>query len=563
MAQQDFTGKFWPIANANASEVVPGAAILQTRNGLDEPITLAGNMVFDSVSGLWVPVSEANPLPTKATLTGQRATEVLLHNATQADDPGTVVELNGTPFVLLDVHQCIRADLTVQVRYDDGDWQTVATQSMHTGTRAERIDAPGIYAVKTAGWDELRAVATCRPAGTVTAYARLLQSPPEIIVRDTPSWRPLRPNPYRPESALFRNTNSGAPAAAPWLPEGVIYGHSGSSIRKSTDNGETFSNLKSLDGGVNVQGVYALPNGMILVPTNDGRVYRYDEDTDTLEEVFDTGGGSNRRASADLQSIQVFENYVLFAEYGPNNVADNPRFVYLSDNYGAPDSWQTIFEGPVNAEAPAPNSWHMHGAIYDPYRHVVWVVNGDTPPNSNVWWTRFGEWDNWRKVYEDGQCPNQWTTVYALPNCVLFGSDNFHTGYWRYVPPARGMSDEEKVHLEPAFIVDRHFNGLEPIAVRGLVTYGKNAALYFGFSIRRDDTVSPPIIYGTADGYNFYPVWIGPETTTNSVNVYCGINGISGITADGWVVAGWIHRPEGQSTPTNLIRFKEPEWVPF
>jgi len=67
MAQQVFS-QFWPLGQSSPTESIPGAAILQTRDGKDEPITLAGNMVFDSTSGLWVPVSQANRLPVEATL---------------------------------------------------------------------------------------------------------------------------------------------------------------------------------------------------------------------------------------------------------------------------------------------------------------------------------------------------------------------------------------------------------------------------------------------------------------------------------------------------------------
>src|SRR5690606_9951946 len=62
MSQQVFD-KYWPLGNASAQEAIPGTAILQTRDGKDEPINLAGAMVWDAGSSLWVPVSENNPLP--------------------------------------------------------------------------------------------------------------------------------------------------------------------------------------------------------------------------------------------------------------------------------------------------------------------------------------------------------------------------------------------------------------------------------------------------------------------------------------------------------------------
>lgn len=60
---------YWPRGRVSENEKIPGTAILQQRDGKDEPITLAGNMVL--VGNLWVPVSAANRLPVDATLSGR------------------------------------------------------------------------------------------------------------------------------------------------------------------------------------------------------------------------------------------------------------------------------------------------------------------------------------------------------------------------------------------------------------------------------------------------------------------------------------------------------------
>lgn len=65
MAQQRFIDKSWPLGLNGAGELIPGAAILQERDGKDEPITPIGHMVFDPTKGeggLWVPVDQSNPL---------------------------------------------------------------------------------------------------------------------------------------------------------------------------------------------------------------------------------------------------------------------------------------------------------------------------------------------------------------------------------------------------------------------------------------------------------------------------------------------------------------------
>lgn len=50
-----------------------GVAVGQTRNGVEELITLAGSMVWDSAASLWVPVSAAKPLPVGGSPDGSAA----------------------------------------------------------------------------------------------------------------------------------------------------------------------------------------------------------------------------------------------------------------------------------------------------------------------------------------------------------------------------------------------------------------------------------------------------------------------------------------------------------
>src|SRR5690606_18084647 len=101
MSQQVFD-KYWPLGNASAQEAIPGTAILQTRDGKDEPINLAGAMVWDAGSSLWVPVSENNPLP--IALSGRLPawsphSGVLVHNAITVNanqlSPSVPVDVTG------------------------------------------------------------------------------------------------------------------------------------------------------------------------------------------------------------------------------------------------------------------------------------------------------------------------------------------------------------------------------------------------------------------------------------------------------------------------------------
>lgn len=63
MAQQIFD-KHWPLGKNGANELIPGAAILQTRDGKDEPITLSASFQLGE-GGLFLPTGKDNPLETR------------------------------------------------------------------------------------------------------------------------------------------------------------------------------------------------------------------------------------------------------------------------------------------------------------------------------------------------------------------------------------------------------------------------------------------------------------------------------------------------------------------
>src|SRR5690606_29752964 len=64
--------KYAQMVKVDSVDLIPAAIVAaQTRDGKDELIVGAGAMVFDSGSGMWLPVSAANRLPVEATLTGR------------------------------------------------------------------------------------------------------------------------------------------------------------------------------------------------------------------------------------------------------------------------------------------------------------------------------------------------------------------------------------------------------------------------------------------------------------------------------------------------------------
>lgn len=88
MSQQIFD-KHWPLAKNGANELIPGAAILQTRDDKDEPITLAAAVQWDESSGLFLPTHKENPLEVRV-----RELEAKLDELKQTIESG--VQLKGS-----------------------------------------------------------------------------------------------------------------------------------------------------------------------------------------------------------------------------------------------------------------------------------------------------------------------------------------------------------------------------------------------------------------------------------------------------------------------------------
>lgn len=93
MSQQIFD-KHWPLAKNGANELIPGAAILQTRDDKDEPITLAAAVQWDESSGLFLPTHKENPLEVRV-----RELEAKLDELKQTIESG--VQLKGHVVALL------------------------------------------------------------------------------------------------------------------------------------------------------------------------------------------------------------------------------------------------------------------------------------------------------------------------------------------------------------------------------------------------------------------------------------------------------------------------------
>src|SRR5699024_5698044 len=226
--------------------------------------------------------------------------------------------------------------------------------------------------------------------------------------------------------------------------DGTWYGVSGNVFERSSDFGDSWEELFRLSSDDRAAQIRILDDNTLLLVSRNGDVYK----SDSAHESFVKKMGMD---SPDIKmssrfGIDTYKNIALIAEYGDKNGNDNPRRVYMSDDYG--ESWEIIFEPEVR------ENYHTHDVGFDPYGDIIWVVNGDTIDNSNVHYsTDFGK--TWNKVYADGECPNQFTSILPMPNCVLFLTDNRHDGVYRWSRLSEGVNSVDQILLEPSYTINR------------------------------------------------------------------------------------------------------------
>lgn len=155
MSQQIFD-KHWPLAKNGANELIPGAAILQTRDDKDEPITLAAAVQWDESSGLFLPTHKENPLEVRV-----RELEAKLDELKQTIESG--IQLKGQLEAEVILERAVRTTSSGNIHRTVPDWAKgfvfEATVYGATGTfEANQGLKISAYRVETTGITSLRAL---------------------------------------------------------------------------------------------------------------------------------------------------------------------------------------------------------------------------------------------------------------------------------------------------------------------------------------------------------------------------------------------------------------------
>ena len=475
---------------------------------------------------------------------------VVLHDNTSTVAVGSTLVLNGESHVLLKASGHY-FNFEVHLSKDGTTWTSVPVQSVYNGQSQNLIMSGGDYVVNTTGWKYLICPVkySCLSL-TVSAIAVYgIVEPLETTEKPTFS----RPSPIRPDwsetSNLYLGTvhdvhSDGA--------TDTVYGFSGNSVRKSTDWGATFVSIKNFSGTTppTVNFVKKLDNDTLLVGlTNNvtglAEMWLSDNSEANFTKVY-TGTVVGVTWSVWFGQ-SFFDNICLVGEYGNYNSAIN---VYASFDYGV--TWSKIFTAVASVEP----GIHIHDVAYDPYDGIIWVTTGDGIKSHNVYWTK-DRGVTWKSVYNIGTAPSQFTQILPLPNCVLFISDSSqHMGVFRWDRPREGI-DTKIVRLVPAYMFDANYKAESPIGVKGAVTYGDNAAAYFGWNEHYAVAKYRCPVIGTHNGYDFFILWESKEVPLLTSS-FVGVFGVA-ISKNGNIAI--TTRTHEGTNRGHLIKLSEPTWV--
>ena len=224
--------------------------------------------------------------------------------------------------------------------------------------------------------------------------------------------------------------------------------------------------------------------------------------TMTCEQQGTTTDGSWREWSVDTYGPLVFA-----AEYGPKDgPANMARYLYMSEDYG--QTWSIIYDlmDLATADGSADGtSYHLHGVAYDPWWDAIWLTTGDFSPQCATL-VSFDRGKTWKMVTRH----HQFTTIYALPNCILATTDmGGKNGIWRI----------ERTHPDGPFTGSWAWLGADD---SGLRLYGNQAFRVRGvadaplvFSFQTGPTADSGRAVITYDGHEFHEIWRDSQTYTN------------------------------------------------
>lgn len=308
--------------------------------------------------------------------------------------------------------------------------------------------------------------------------------------------------------------------------------------RYSDDDGQTWTNLPAITGGVSVESTLLLDDGEMLVTGLVGSISRrrawrstgLATGSPTWTQVLEAPYAGIKYTQAWSQSTHG--RLVLIAEYGPKSGMKWPSVpgdengnvprgesavrVHLSLDYGRTfrtvfnlADWVTTAGGRTSADMQ-----HLHGVAWDPYWDRIWITYGDgmggRGSNGVVYSDDLG--DTWHFAHhtpEGSTSSFQCVGIQPMPRCVLMFGDTTpavmridrahgkHTGTYPVDVAHDSTAAGSPKHLCQGFYRGRR--------------EGDDAPLLAAFST--EGGVGQDFLVATLDGWEFTEVWRGATNT--------------------------------------------------
>lgn len=462
-----------------------------------------------------------------------------LYNNLVESDEGEAVQIEGNSSILIQVENLVRGNLKPIVSLDSVNWVDARAINRVTKNGFNYIHNAGDYLVDVSGYNYFK-LPLSLPFGTGNSTV-IIHELPKTYIKEKEVMA-SSPSPLRPEAELISSSSKARPTTV--KRDGTWYGVTGNSFAKSIDYGVTWESILQVRDD-RARQIKVMDDGTLLLFTMNGKVLKSNVGETEFTEKISTI--SPDVVWSELMSIDVFKNYVFVVEYGTKVSEDPCRRAFMSVDYG--ETWELIFEEEVR------DNYHTHHIAYDPYDDLIWIVNGDGPENSNVVVSNdFG--GTWRYVYEYGDCPNQFTSILPMSDCVLFTSDNRHDSVWRWDRERLSLEAIDKIILEPAYTIVRENPGSESIGTTGFIDHDGDGSAYFGFAQHHTSINRRAKVFATKNGYDFFPIWTAPYELESDTG-FVGVTHVSGIDDDGYMAVALT----GTGSDVNCLKLKKPEWT--
>jgi hypothetical protein len=395
----------------------------------------------------------------------------------------------------------------------------------------------------------------CVPTTAATVYTlRSQDAPSSVAVTSVPSVPTTAvPKPYSQSQLTpgafsmasgqdFTATVSRTTGYVPlWLQNDRVTligkNFAGSRMAWSTDDGATWTehatNWLSSAGGLPGGGqgpmaIHELDNGEIIVFLDGSGVqlpaawlstgWAASHATATFSKVFSMSGGNVTDGCLWYPfNVDSYGPIVLACEYGPKTSPQHmARYLRLSEDYGK--TWRIIFDWEQYTTGV---SAHLHAPCYDPWWDAIWVCGGDGAGNFGTY-VSFDRGTSWKRVPIEVQM----NSIYALPNCILFGTDIGTT--------AQGWYRIDRIHPdclegEMAFTTDTGASQTQYSERMWRSRSVPGAPLLIPFLPGYQLANSGSRLYATHDGVSFRKIW--EDTGQSYTNT--GLRNIVGPTTTG------------------------------